>query len=102
MEHIDVLHVCFVSLVGWTTQLGPVRVCLRKRPEWEEGEERGRKGREEGHTHEPTVHPAPGPHLELDTASPRAGRGNFRGKKTLGGDEKDEELPPTVLAAVSG
>lgn len=39
------------------------------------------QGREEGHTHEPTMHPVLGPHLELDTASPRAGRGIFRGEK---------------------
>lgn len=45
------------------------------------GERERAWGREEGHTHEPTVHPASGPHLELDTASPRAGRGDFRGKK---------------------
>lgn len=44
------------------------------------GRERAR-GREEGHTHGPTVHPASGPHLELDTASPRAGRGNVRKEK---------------------
>lgn len=43
------------------------------------GRERAR-GREEGHTHGPAVHPASGPHLELDTASPRAGRGDFREK----------------------
>lgn len=69
------------------------------------------QGREEGHTHEPTVHPASGPHLELDTASPRAGRGNFRGEKRTSGDEReklsvtvqeDETLPPAALAAVRG
>lgn len=74
----DVAHDWSVSLAGRTTQLGPVGVCPRKGPGWEEGEERGR---EEGHTHEPTVHPASGPHLESDTASPRAGRGNVRKEK---------------------
>lgn len=82
----DVAHVWSVSLAGRTTQLGPVGVCPRKGPGWEEGEERGR---EEGHTHEPTVHPASGPHLESDTASPRAGRGNVRKEKKL--EEKTRE-----------
>lgn len=79
----DVPRVWFASLAGWTTQLGPVRVCPRKGPWWEEGEERGREGVRKGHTHEPAVHPASGPHLELDTASPRAGRGNVRGRKNF-------------------
>lgn len=35
-----VTGVCFVSSLGWTTQLGPVRVCL--------GKERGRKKDREG------------------------------------------------------
>lgn len=56
---------------GRTTQLGPVRVCPAKGPQWEDGEKRER---EEGH--EPMVYPASGPHLELEIYSPRAGRGN--------------------------
>ena len=73
----------FVSLARWTTQFGPVGVCPGKGPGFGgRGRERVR-GREEGHTHEATVHPASRPHLESDTASPRAGRGNFRKEKKL-------------------
>lgn len=36
----SVTGVCFVSSVGWTTQLGPVRVCLGK----ERGRKKDRKG----------------------------------------------------------
>lgn len=76
-----------VSLARWTTQCGPVGVCPGKGPGFGgRGRERVR-GREEGHTHEATVHPASRPHLESDTASPRAGR-----EKTSRGDESETIL----------
>lgn len=71
----DVPHVWFLSSAGWTTHLKNLSRGVGR-----EGSERAR-GREEGHTHEHAVHPASGPHLELDTASPREGRGNFRERK---------------------
>lgn len=66
-----VASVCFVSSVGWTTQLGPVMVTGEGARE----EERS-QGREEGRTHESAAHPASGPHLESDTAALRGTTGN--------------------------
>lgn len=107
---------CLVSI--YSTLDHPGRTCQGVSEEGARvgggGRERAR-GREEGHTHEPALHPASGPHLELDTASPRAGRGNFGGGKgTSRRDEreklsvfyklsqKDGEFPPLVLTAVRG
>lgn len=75
MNIYDVPHVWFLSLAGWTTHFKNLLRGVGR-----EGSERA-QGREEGHTHEPAVHPASGPHLELDTASPREGRGIFRDRK---------------------
>lgn len=49
-----------------------------------EGSERA-QGREEGHTHEPAVHPASGPHLELTQLLPEKEGGFLEiGKNTSG------------------
>lgn len=55
--------------------------CVRGRgQDGRRGKREGARGREEGHTHEPTVHPASGPHLELDTEQEEGISG---GKKKL-------------------
>lgn len=76
----DVSCVWFVSFGGLDHPAWTCQGVSEEEARVEGGEGERAQGREEGHTHEPTVHPASGPHLELDAASPREGRGNFRGK----------------------